>query len=851
VKWPSLNEMETIAKTHDVRELPSEGASRRSDAETETEGEETEEELKNLEEAKDGEIEEEKSMHVENQEDEEAVEEGEEKREIATWDVPLRWTPSVAVGLGNTGNTCYMNSVLQCLFHCSALVAFFCHQWPSTAPPVFFEGNKNRHDFTNNFADLIKRVWFLGTRSDRRKAVTPGLVVRGVIQAVPEFRENGQQDAQEALNYILNNLHEELSIMISAEYHPARDILLRLEEEQQSWDRMHRDRRRQPSVESNSTGASSSNSSNGGAGTKSKRKRRKNKFRMRSRSSENNKENIEDDREIADGEESEEEKGGIELPKQEDGARIRQVEADYAQSIISDTFQTLLVQRITCSRCGYTSLSLEEHFELSLALPTKAYIKTLKKSMPGLDDEGRDRSGSSSSAQSSQSGNGGSSFWGMVKNVKSMIGLEGNSLSLRECLQAYFAPEQLQGDEQYHCEKCKSKQDAEKSHSIAHMPEILCFNFKRFNRSSIAWTLNSSKNQTAVTYPLKELDMSEFFFDKYGSAPPPGLAVPAIQAERYGCIYDLIAVVRHSGGINGGHYVANCKNPVNNFWYEYDDDFVRRIPETSVQSNDAYLLFYKKRHSEISAEKHECLIKAVEEANSRIRVEAKEESPINGEDAEFRYIPQYWTLKFGTMTNPGTCGAFDVTCRHGLLLPHTKNDIHQRIYRVASDTFNEIKRLYGIGQGLRQHEECTICLNERNGMMERRLMEKKEVRALSDREGGRHYILSDSWVKKWVRFIRNSPQKTGRGSYIGVTPPGPVSNDDLLEKDGTPKPNRRASVHFTFVNKDVWNFLLQQYGGGPCLKSSHCDLYNLDEEAQGDGGQVDEQHQQQRKHDEI
>ena len=36
-------------------------------------------------------------------------------------------------------------------------------------------------------------------------------------------------------------------------------------------------------------------------------------------------------------------------------------------------------------------------------------------------------------------------------------------------------------------------------------------------------------------------------------------------------IYDLFGVIYHSGSINGGHYTAACKSPVNDNWYHFDD----------------------------------------------------------------------------------------------------------------------------------------------------------------------------------------------------------------------------------------------------------------------------------------
>jgi len=37
--------------------------------------------------------------------------------------------------------------------------------------------------------------------------------------------------------------------------------------------------------------------------------------------------------------------------------------------------------------------------------------------------------------------------------------------------------------------------------------------------------------------------------------------------------------------MNGGHYTAFVKNEFNNNWYDYDDSFVKDIPESKVRSS--------------------------------------------------------------------------------------------------------------------------------------------------------------------------------------------------------------------------------------------------------------------------
>lgn len=45
--------------------------------------------------------------------------------------------------------------------------------------------------------------------------------------------------------------------------------------------------------------------------------------------------------------------------------------------------------------------------------------------------------------------------------------------------------------------------------------------------------------------------------------------------------------------VQGGHYIAYCRNELNQQWYEFDDQSVTEVSESCVQNAEAYVLFYK------------------------------------------------------------------------------------------------------------------------------------------------------------------------------------------------------------------------------------------------------------------
>uniref|UniRef100_A0A4W5KX76 ubiquitinyl hydrolase 1 n=1 Tax=Hucho hucho TaxID=62062 RepID=A0A4W5KX76_9TELE len=126
-------------------------------------------------------------------------------------------SPQGLVGLRNLGNTCFMNSILQCL---------------SNTPDLrdYCLRNTHRTDLNNNcrakaalmeeFAKLTQTLW----TSVSSEAISPSDFKTQIQRYAPKFVGYNQQDAQEFLRFLLDGLHNEVNRVTVRPRLPAEDI---------------------------------------------------------------------------------------------------------------------------------------------------------------------------------------------------------------------------------------------------------------------------------------------------------------------------------------------------------------------------------------------------------------------------------------------------------------------------------------------------------------------------------------------------------------------------------------------------------------------------------------------------
>ncbi|XP_037063130.1 ubiquitin carboxyl-terminal hydrolase 33 isoform X5 [Peromyscus leucopus] len=684
-------------------------------------------------------------------------------------------------GLKNIGNTCYMNAALQALSNCPPLTHFFldCGGLART---------DKKPAICKSYLKLMTELW----HKSRPGSVVPANLFQGIKTVNPTFRGYSQQDAQEFLRCLMDLLHEEL-----------KEQVMELEEDPQtlaSEETVEEEKSQSDvdfqSCESCSSSSSSIEKADNETGCKGvpedsnettmliqdeedlEMAKDWQKEKMCNKINRANSEvELDKDRdtvcETADRNSQETVKVEIHgrASAQSSASPKRKKQHKKYRSVISDIFDGTIISSVQCLTCDRVSVTLETFQDLSLPIPGKEDLAKLHSSShPTIV-----KAGSCGEAYAPQ---GWIAFF--MEYVKRFVvscvpsWFWGPVVTLQDCLAAFFARDELKGDNMYSCEKCKKLRNGVKFCKVQKFPEILCIHLKRFRHE----LMFSTKISTHVSFPLEGLDLQPFL-----AKDSPVQIVT----------YDLLSVICHHGTASSGHYIAYCRNNLNNLWYEFDDQSVTEVSESTVQNAEAYVLFYRKSSEEAQKERRRVsnLLNMMEPSLLQF------------------YISRQWLNKFKTFAEPGPISNNDFLCIHGGIPPRKASYIEDLVLMLPQNIWDNLYSRYGGGPAVNHLYICHTCQIEAEKIEKRRKTELEIFirlnRAFQEEDSpATFYCISMQWFREWESFVKG---KDG-------DPPGPIDNTKIaVTKCGNVMLKQGADSGQ--ISEETWNFLQSIYGGGP------------------------------------
>ncbi|KAF6206640.1 hypothetical protein GE061_017876 [Apolygus lucorum] len=588
--------------------------------------------------------------------------------------------PRGLTGLQNLGNTCYMNSALQALANTPPLVNYILARTFADED----RGNRSRMLITS-FHNLITEMW----SPKRHLYIPPPHILYAIRATHPMFRGFQQHDSQEFLRCLMDQLHEEMKTPCPEPLQP-----------QLTYDNESDD-------EGNSSEGEEYETCDSGVSERSSLSEDTNQLKPMSLSrSPSPEENAK--RKTSQGNQT--------------GTPAKSKKTFY-QSIISDIFDGNLLSSVQCLTCNRVSTRVETFQDLSLPIPNRDHLNILhQNNVPGPPK--------CTHLYSREQG------WYSWLWDWFCSWFWGPTISLHDCLSAFFSADELKGDNMYSCDKCNKLRNGIKFSKVLKTPEVLCIHLKRFRHDLVF----SSKIAGYIKFPLEGLDIK-----------------PYVHEDCQGGItkYNLISVICHHGASgSGGHYTCYALNRDTNQWYHYDDSSVTRVSKQTVNSSQAYVLFYLKD--------------PVKSYRWRKRFHHLEQATAS--EPKTHLISSHWVNKFLTFSEPGPIDNRELVEGPNWVPTDDENSCE----RISASVWNYLVTTFKGGPPV-SVESYLSSMNQRLGFT------------------GPTYAVPVSWLNQWEAF------KKGQVSE----PPGPIDTSTV------------ANGPICELTQTQWDVLVGVYGGGP------------------------------------
>ena len=138
--------------------------------------------------------------------------------------------------------------------------------------------------------------------------------------------------------------------------------------------------------------------------------------------------------------------------------------------------------------------------------------------------------------------------------------------TIYDCLDEFIEDEVLDVENTWNCDKCKECVQPNKKINFWNLSPVLILSVKQFR-------LNRKMNKH-IEFP-EELNMEKYCVNKKENLK-----------------YKLSGICIHSGGLNGGHYYAMCKDYTDDKWRVHNDTHVIETTIDDVLKQTPYCFFY-------------------------------------------------------------------------------------------------------------------------------------------------------------------------------------------------------------------------------------------------------------------
>ncbi len=522
------------------------------------------------------------------------------------------------VGLDNLGNTCFMNSILQCLMHIRPLTKYFLLSKANFIKDQINPRSPTKGVLALSFAQLCRDIAKSAQNSDAG-SITPKNFKKAVGAYAPHLLDYNQQDSHEFLRFLLNGMSEDLCrarVPVASETEgsssrPTSQVTVDADTPDESdsakgkTPEMDGESDSRPETSSDTSPPSPSSSAAGtpksSPGEPRSRMSLPDKIRSNVALAHHEQAALGSEQDIptvalqqlslgsgnapnAESEPNTTHKVGsmdvitssatacLQIPlaipapaplksAAQEAAESWQRYVQLNDSLVTDIFAGQLLSHIQCQSCQYISRAFDPFLDLCVEIPRSDSKTMLQKALAFTDSA---------------------------------------KCTLETCLQKFTGEEVLEGENMWRCDYCKEPRRAIKRLEIFRLPKILVISFNRFRWGSSARG-ESAKVNVDVTFPIEDsLDLGPYVSKESDSATS--------------ALYDLIGVSNHSGGMGGGHYIAHCD--VNNSpsararvsayeaqWTCFNDSKVSKLKKgSSIGGPSAYLLFYQLRQADSSSD---------------------------------------------------------------------------------------------------------------------------------------------------------------------------------------------------------------------------------------------------------